>query len=131
MSMDALKIETSAVKPEVWKLTLDGVVDPSNAVALQAAFDDLFKKGASRVIVDLKRVKYLSSSGIACFITALDVAMGKGGQLIFIAAPPQISRIAELLGLSEVFTFVDDEAAALEQLTGGSEERPLRAPART
>lgn len=114
--MDALKIEASTLTTDVWKLTLDGVVDPSNAASLQSAFEDLFKNGATRVVIDLKRVKYLSSSGIACFITALDVAMGKGGQLVFIAAPPQISRIADLLGLSEVFTFVDDEAAALEQL---------------
>jgi anti-anti-sigma factor len=118
--MEALKIEVSKLTDDVWKLTIDGVVDPSNAAALQSAFDDLFKKGVAKVVIDLKRVKYLSSSGIACFITALDVAIGKGGHLVFIAAPPQISRIAELLGLSEVFTFADDEAAALEQFASGS-----------
>ena|SRR2546425_13373253 len=117
--MELLKIDESQLTPDVWKLSLDGVVDPSNATALQSAFDGLFKRGAAKVVVDLKHVKYLSSSGIACFITALDVAIGKGGHLVFIAAPPQISRIADLLGLSEVFTFVDDEKSALDQLASG------------
>jgi anti-anti-sigma regulatory factor len=59
-------------------------------------------------------VKYISSSGLAAFITSLDVASEKGGHLIFIAAPPQISRISELLGLSDVFSFTEDEGKALD-----------------
>ena len=35
--MELLKIDESKLTPEVWKLTLDGVVDPSNATALQSA----------------------------------------------------------------------------------------------
>lgn len=122
--MDPFKVEHSTLAPGVSQLTIDGTVDPSNVTLLKNAFDELFKKGIVKVVVDLKRVKYLSSSGLACFITSLDTAVGSGGQLIFIAAPPQISRIAELLGLSDVFTFVDDEAAALEQFAKTGPKNP-------
>ena len=32
--MELLKIDESQLTPDVWKLSLDGVVDPSNATAL-------------------------------------------------------------------------------------------------
>ena len=115
--MDSLKVDTAELKADVWKIAIKGTVDPQNITILKNAIDGAFKKNVYKLIIDLKGADYISSTGIACFITSLDVATDHGGKLYFIAAPPQIQRIAEILMLSDVFAFVDDEKTALDKLS--------------
>jgi len=116
--MYLLKIHCLELSPEVWKIDIEGTVDPTNISILKNAIDGIFNKGIYKLVLDLKGAEYISSTGIGCFITSLDVATEHAGQILFIAAPPQIQRIADILMLSEVFTFVDDEKSALELLEG-------------
>jgi anti-anti-sigma factor len=116
---DALNIVVTDVAPGIARLSMQGSVDPTRVNVLKDALEALFARKVFKVIVDLKGAKYLSSSGIACFITSLDTATANGGQFAFIAADQQIQRIAQILMLSDVFIFVPDEPAALERLAKG------------
>ena len=117
MTGPSLEVASSDLTPSVRKIGISGTVDPSNLLLLKNAIDDSFKKGIYKLVIDLKGANYISSAGIACFITSLDVATDNGGQMIFIAAPPQVQRIAEILMLSDVFSFADDEKSALAMLS--------------
>jgi anti-anti-sigma factor len=114
---DALNLSIADVAPGIAKLSMQGSVDPTRVGVLKDALDALFARKVFKVIIDLKGAKYLSSSGIACFITSLDTATANGGTFAFIAADQQIQRIAQILMLSDVFIFVPDEASALERLS--------------
>ncbi len=114
--MDSLKVSTTDLLPGISRVSIEGTVDPSNAGIMKNAIDALFARGVYKLVMDLKGARYISSTGIGCFITSLDVATGNGGQIAFIAADHQIQRIAQILMLSDVFLFVDDEKAAIELL---------------
>ena len=65
------------------------------------------------VLVDLSRVTYIDSSGIASLVEALQCA-GKGGtHLGLVAVSPQALRVFELARLDKVFAIHPDIDAAL------------------
>jgi anti-anti-sigma factor len=114
--METLKVDVEDIRPGIARVSLHGVVDPARVGILKDAIEGLFARGVVKLVMDLKGAKYIASSGIACFITSLDQASSHGGKIVFIAADHQVQRIAQILMLSDVFSFVDDEAAALKLL---------------
>jgi anti-anti-sigma factor len=113
---EELNVVAVDLAPGLARLELRGNMDPTRVHLLKEALDGLFSRQIFKVVVDLRGAKYLSSSGIACFITSLDTAIDHGGRFAFIAADKQVQRIAQILMLADVFTFAADEASAVEYL---------------
>lgn len=111
--MQNIKVETAEIAPGVHKVSLEGSLDWTNFARVEAALDDLFKKGIYKIVVNLRHTKYISSAGFGCFISSLDTAMKKNGDIIFAGTPPEIQDVFNILGLSKILRFADDEKAAL------------------
>ncbi len=111
-----LRIEASEFSPAVWEVRIIGAIDWSNFAKVEAAMGDLFQRGCTRVIVNLKETKYISSAGLGCFINSLDTVMKNGGNLIFASTPPEIRDIFNILGFANILRFADTPQAALAQL---------------
>jgi len=95
---------------------VEGEVDLASAPELHeilAAFDP----GAGGVIVDLRDVAFLDSSGLSVLVRChqhLDVAGGTGLRLV--VTRPAIHRVLDATGLTEVFdvyTSLDDATRGL------------------
>jgi anti-anti-sigma factor len=111
-----LNIGSSEAAPGVWELRVTGMVDLSNFGQLEAAIEDIFRKGTRHLLVNLKEARYVSSAGFGCFISAACAAREKGGRIVIIATPPDIKDVFELLGLSQILSFSVSVEAALEFL---------------
>ena len=111
-----INVATRKISDTVHEVKIDGALDWSNFSKVEAAIDEVFSQSIYNIIVNLEAVKYISSAGFGCFIQSLDTAINNGGILIFSGTPEHIKDMFNVLGLSNILTFADDEAKALAQI---------------
>jgi anti-anti-sigma factor len=97
--------------------TISGEVDVSNAAEIADAFSDLSELSAG-MVVDLRRLVYLDSSGIA-LLHDLALRMRQRWQRLVVVSPPSSPprRVLELTALDSHTLILDDLDAALEALS--------------
>ena len=64
--MDHIKVETSVLEANVHEIRITGSLDWSNFAKVETAIEDLFKKSAYKLVINLKNCKYISSAGFGC-----------------------------------------------------------------
>ncbi|MCX2953958.1 STAS domain-containing protein [Lentzea sp. NEAU-D7] len=94
---------TSAV-PAGLVLALVGELDSSTAPAAQEAIRRLTLRAGDRLIVDLARLEFCDSSGIAALIAARSLAGRAGATIALAAVPRHLGKVLGLLGLADLFT---------------------------
>jgi anti-sigma B factor antagonist len=92
-------------------VALEGEIDLEQAGAVRKALLDSLKKGRN-VLVDLSKVTYIDSSGIASLVEGLQVARRQRGELALVAVNQRVRRVLELARLDKVFLIHADLAAA-------------------
>jgi anti-sigma B factor antagonist len=75
--------------------------------------DVLQQKRAPRVIVNLKAVRYIDSSGVASLVEGLKVSRNLGSRLILFGLSPAAREVLELSRLIRVFEVYESEEQAL------------------
>lgn len=76
----------------------------------------LFDNSNSKVIIDLRGVEYIDSSGFGCFLSAMRVARNNYGTLKFSSPEPGILELFHTLHLHTVFHICDDLEACVRSL---------------
>ena len=92
-------------------VALEGEIDLEQAGAVRRALLDSLKKGRN-VLVDLSKVTYIDSSGIASLVEGLQVAKKQKSDLALVAVSQRVRRVLELARLDKVFKIHPDLAAA-------------------
>jgi anti-sigma B factor antagonist len=92
-------------------VALEGEIDLEQASAVRKALLDTLKKNRN-VLVDLSKVTYIDSSGIASLVEGLQVARRQRGELALVAVNQRVRRVLELARLDKVFQIHADLAAA-------------------
>lgn len=87
---------------------LDGDLDLEHAPALRRTLRELLGRGSRTVVVDLRRVSFLDSSGLAALIDAHRAAHADGRRFLLIKPKPLIWRTTFVTtGLTRIFEAVD------------------------
>ena len=94
-------------------LTLEGEIDLHASPRVKEQLDPLVARKLPRVIIDLSRVSYVDSSGLALFIEALQRVQAHGGKLALCGLGPSVRAIFGIARLDQVFTIFPDRTAAL------------------
>jgi anti-sigma B factor antagonist len=76
-------------------------------------FDALRERRAPRVIVNLKSVRYIDSSGVASLVEGLKTSRETGGRLMLVGLSPAAREVLELSRLIRVFEVYETEELAL------------------
>lgn len=111
-----IKVTSREAAPGIWEVAVEGSLDWTNFAEVDLAFEELFKKGIYRVIVNLEATKYIASAGFGSFISALSKATENRGDLIVAACPAEIMDVFNILGLRSVLKFADTVKEAIPQL---------------
>jgi len=82
-------------------------------VALRGALDEIIQGGASKVLLDLKGVKKMDSSGLGELIAAHNSVTAVGGVIKLMNLPPKLHGILGITQIVSVFDVFDDEREAL------------------
>jgi len=89
-----------------------GEVDLSVARELQAHLKKAMESKPSRLVVDLSKVPYMDSSGVATLVEAMQITRKQSTKLVLCGLQDKVRSIFEIARLDRVFTIVStaDEA---------------------
>ena len=94
-------------------LLLEGEIDLHVAPAIAASLRRRIDEQHARIVVDLTRVTYIDSSGLALLITAVNDVESYGGRLMLSGMHERVSSIVASAGLSRFFLSFPHTDAAL------------------
>lgn len=96
---------------EALVVALDGEVDLSRAPEVRRLLLDCVARGRD-VLIDLSRVSYIDSSGIASLVEALQTASRNAVRMGLVAVSAEALKVFELARLDKVFTIYPDMGTA-------------------
>ncbi|MBF0458742.1 MAG: STAS domain-containing protein [Nitrospirae bacterium] len=97
-----MKIDT-VLHSDYTVVSIAGEIDMYSSPALRDMLLTLVKKNTATVIVNLKEVRYIDSSGIATFVEALKKMLAYKGKLKMAQVPDRLMEIFNFSKLDKVF----------------------------
>lgn len=104
------------VKNNVPILKIKGDVDLYSSPQVRKKILVLLSKACKNLIVDLKEVSYMDSSGVATLVEALQITNKRNGKLRLCNLGAAICDVFELSRLDKVFDIVENVESALEDI---------------
>lgn len=89
---------------------LDGSLETSNSSSLQQLLCALVTDGniGKRLILDLSKVVYMSSTGIGALTFTLSACMRVGVELMLSRVPEHVASLLDILGFNKFFKIIGD-----------------------
>ena len=94
-------------------LPLEGEIDLHVSPQIAGQLSTLIKQKPKQLVVDLSKVTYIDSSGLAVLIEAMQNVGGYGGQFALTGLQEGVRPIFEIARLDQVFRIFPDNASAL------------------
>jgi anti-sigma B factor antagonist len=88
-------------------LVLGGELDIASAPALDEQLEQAIGPDVAFVIVDLRGLQFMDSTGLATMIRAWQAARRAGRRFVIVRGSPQVDRLFELTSVDEQFVIVD------------------------
>lgn len=89
-------------------------LDANNSEELKAELNRLFESGNTNLVVDLKQVRFIDSSGLGVLVSGFKNASTRQGSLKLSALQTQVKSMFELTRLQRVFDIFPTVDDALE-----------------
>lgn len=86
---------------------LDGELDLASADALEDEVRELRADGFEMVVVDLRSVGFLDSTGLRTLLSLHSAAKREGHRLVLVPGPRQVQRLFELTATAGLFDWRD------------------------
>lgn len=96
-------------------VALEGRLDETKEEAITRVFERLMNRGFCRIAVDCSKLLYLNSHGISSFVSYIDEARARGGDMKFFGLSSDSNIVMQRLGLShfvQSFAAENDATAA-------------------
>jgi anti-sigma B factor antagonist len=94
-------------------LPLVGEIDLHVSPEVAASLRTIIEKKPKQLVVDLSKVTYMDSSGLAVLIQAMQDVQGYGGKFALANVQPSVQHIFEIARLDQVFQISPDVDSAL------------------
>jgi anti-sigma B factor antagonist len=104
---------TSEANGEAVVVHVVGEVDVDGAALLRQALAGAIGAGFVDLVVDLRLVTFIDSTGLGVLVGALRNVRRHGGQLQIVVSDPRLVRLLRISSLDQLFVVHDDVAAAL------------------
>lgn len=89
----------------------------ADAPAIRFRIGQLVKEGCTRLVLDLKGVEMLDSSGLSTLVTALKTVGRHQGRVVLAAPTTDVQALLEITQLHHVFEIFEDVGAAVAELS--------------
>ena len=87
-------------------------------VMLREIVRELLEKGSKKIVLNLREVQYVDSSGVGELVKTHTTVGNRDGQLRLINLNKRVNDLLQMTRLSTVFDIARDEASAIESLRG-------------
>lgn len=91
------------MNPDVKVVQPTGLLDGSKANQVRREINDCLEAGAEIVLLDLKDVTFIDSSGLGSLVSALKTVRSSGAKLFICSISDQVRILFELTSMDRVF----------------------------
>src|SRR5207302_7237020 len=98
-----------------WVLAASGELDLRTSPQLEATLDRVWASSAELVILDLRQIEFMDSTGLRVLLGAHQRAQETGRRVAVVRGADQVERVLTLTGVRDLLTVVD----APEELLAG------------
>ncbi|KQR17107.1 anti-sigma factor antagonist [Cellulomonas sp. Leaf334] len=92
---------------------VDGEIDVSSADALRDQLSELLERDRTDLVIDLRAVRFMDSTGLGVLVGTLKKVRLAGGQLQLVIDSERLLKVFRITALLQVFTVHDTIEAAL------------------
>jgi anti-anti-sigma factor len=96
--------EFNVVKPT-------GILDSTKTNQFRTEISDLVNSGAKTILVDLKDVTFVDSSGLGALVIGLKTVRSSGGRFYVCSINEQVRILFELTSMDQVFEVYENQDA--------------------
>lgn len=89
----------------------EGILDSTKAEEFRQAVEQLLQDGAEVILVDLKSITFIDSSGLGTLVVLLKKIRGLNRTLCICSINDQVRMLFELTSMDRVFDVYDDRPA--------------------
>lgn len=97
------------MSPNVKIVQPSGILDGLKANQLRRDIGDIIATGADIVLIDLKDVKFIDSSGLGALVSVMKTVQTSGGKLFICSLNEQVKMLFELTKMDRVFERFADQ----------------------
>jgi stage II sporulation protein AA (anti-sigma F factor antagonist) len=96
---------------------LTGELDHHTAEEVRKRLDDAIEKGrAAHIVLNLKDLIFMDSSGLGVILGRYKQLVGKGGKMVVCDVNPAVYRLFEMSGLFKIVSIEENERQAISSL---------------
>ena len=110
-----LTTRTELLGPSEWRVTVDGELDVASADQLGLALEPLITTDGASIVLNLRGVSFMDSSGLRTVVRAATAAETRGGSVVLAGISASVTRLLEVTGL------IDQLQASHAQADGGDD----------
>lgn len=105
-------------KPLTAVITVSGFIETPQARKLRSVLDEADKQGVGRVIIDISKVPFISSTGLSLLVSYSNLKKGEWGQdsVILVGPGQSVKKAMQILGLTSLFNILPDIQTAASRL---------------
>ena len=89
-------------------------IDINSSPLFKKAFDRVIKEKSQKVLINLEKVEYVDSSGLATLVEMLKNVKAYGGKLKLSNLSHKVRSLFEITKLEKLFDIVDTQSNALK-----------------
>ena len=93
----SLTVKLDERAPGIHVVSPMGSLDIMNYTTLQEAIDSLLQESPKMIILDLKDLDYITSSGVGVVIKTRKIMKNNNGEILLVNLQPQIAKVFEII----------------------------------
>ena len=103
---------TTELEDNLTIIHLDGAVDAHTAPQFEEAVQSAIDDGRRRIVVDCRKMTYISSAGLGVFMCFIEEVRDEGGDIKICGLSDKAKQPFEILGFESLYDFCPDVADA-------------------
>ena len=115
-SLGIVQIQQSSSNHRATTLQLSGRLDATTSATLEVTLQRYRDNGATRFILDLRELEYISSAGLGALLSSAKSLQREGGDLLLFGLRENVRKVFEISGFTRIFTLYKTEEEAREYL---------------
>jgi anti-sigma B factor antagonist len=113
---NTITIRTEVADETCVVAVLAGRVDAGSVRILKEVFEEIIGGSIRYVVVDMERVSFIDSAGLAALVSGLKLARRLDGKMVLAAMQPQAQTVFSLTKLDEVLDIYASRQEALKAI---------------
>jgi len=112
-----MKLDYTEVDNGIRLIKLNGSLDLNGTYSIEVQFVRHCTGENVRVLVDLSKVRYISSIGIPLLVNTAKSVVSRGGKMVFLNPQDKVLQVLELVGVPQMIPIHADMDTAIAELT--------------